>query len=96
MEKVRNYELMILIDPDVEDPKEVSSRVEEILKSQEATITNIDHWSKRKLAYPVNKKEEGYYTVYNFSLLPSRVKEIERQLKLTQQVMRYIIMCTDK
>jgi small subunit ribosomal protein S6 len=55
-----------------------------------AEIENIDKWGKRRLAYPINKEEEGYYTLISFKSAPSFIAELERVYKITDGVLRYL------
>lgn len=55
-----------------------------------ATIDNVDKWGKRRFAYPINKEEEGYYTLISFTGAPSFISELERVYKITDGVLRYL------
>ncbi len=75
---VRPYEMMVLLHPDVEDYNASVEEVAEMVRGLGGTISKIDRWGKRRLAYPVQKKTEGLYAIYSFTLDPVQVKELER------------------
>ena len=60
------------------------------LISDNAVVDNVDKWGKRRLAYPINKEEEGYYTLISFTSVPSFIAELERVYKITDGVLRYL------
>ena len=64
--------------------------VKEIIAS-EGEVGNVDVWGMRKLAYPINKKSEGYYVVIEFKAEPTLPKELDRRLKISDNVMRHLI-----
>ena len=59
------------------------------------TVESVDDWGKRRLAYPINKETEGYYTLINFESTPDYVAELERRFKITEGVMRSIVIKKD-
>jgi len=93
---VRPYEMMVLLHPDVEDYNASVEEVEEMVRGLGGTISKIDRWGKRRLAYPVQKKTEGLYAIYSFTLDPVQVKELERLTRLKSQVMRHIVVLQEK
>ncbi|MDO4833420.1 MAG: 30S ribosomal protein S6 [Bacillota bacterium] len=87
-----NYEVMFIIDPTLEDEKKEATveAVKEIIAS-EGEVGNVDVWGMRKLAYPIQKKTEGYYVVIEFKAQPTLPKELDRRLKISDNVMRHLI-----
>ena len=87
-----NYEVLFIIDPALEDEKKEATieAVKEIIAS-EGEVGNVDVWGLRKLAYPINKKSEGYYVVIEFKAEPTLPKELDRRLKISDNVMRHLI-----
>lgn len=87
-----NYEVMFIIDPALEDEKKEATieAVKEIIAS-EGEVGNVDVWGIRKLAYPIQKKTEGYYVVIEFKAQPTLPKELDRRLKISDNVMRHLI-----
>lgn len=94
---MNRYELVLIVDPTIEEAQlgEKFSRLEDILKSQEAILVDTIDWGKRKLAYPIKKKDNGIYRIYRFDARPDVITEIERKFKLDEQVMRYLIVLYD-
>ena len=91
------YELVLILDPTIEESQVADkfARLEELLKSQQAEIVNVLDWGKRKLAYQIKKKDNGIYRVYRFEARPSVISEIERRLKIDEQVMRFLVVLYD-
>ena len=91
------YEVMFIIDPILEDEKKnaVVERVQEIINA-DGEVSSVDTWGMRKLAYPINKKNEGYYVVVEFNASPELPKELDRRLKISDNVMRHIIIADAK
>lgn len=89
-----DYELMVILKPMLpEDIKaKVLSSIETHVKKAKGTIKSTDVWGKRHLAYPIKKHEEGYYIVYKLTLAVEGVKEFSNQLKLTNGLLRSIII----
>ena len=87
-----NYEVLFIIDPALEDEKKEATieAVKEIIAS-EGEVGNVDVWGMRKLAYPIQKKLEGYYVVIEFKAEPTLPKELDRRLKISDNVMRHLI-----
>ena len=91
---MRQYELMIIVDPEVDD-RQVATTLERflaVITNDKGTIDNIDVWGRRRLAYEINKKAEGLYAVANLTCTPDTSKELDRQLGLSEQVLRTKLM----
>jgi small subunit ribosomal protein S6 len=93
---VRPYELMVLVNADLEDPKEEIAKVEEVVRNLGGELSKTDIWGKRKLAYPVNEHTDGFYAVLTFKLVSDEVTELERLLSLRQNVYRHMIVRLDE
>lgn len=85
------YELMFILDPDLEEEarKSVIERVKNEIKGE---VLNVEEWEKRKLAYKINHKEEGYYVVILFRTAGDTLKELDQFLKLQGEILRHIIV----
>ncbi|MGP3533601.1 30S ribosomal protein S6 [Microbacterium sp. RD1] len=84
------YELMVIFDPEV-DERQVAPKLDGFLKvitTDGGTIDNVDIWGRRRLAYEIKKKTEGIYAVVNFTATSAATQELDRQLKLNEQIMR--------
>lgn len=92
-----NYEVMFILDPALEDDKKDATveTVKTIIAS-EGEVGNVDVWGMKKLAYPIQKKAEGYYVVVEFKALHTLPKELDRRLKISDNVMRHIIINKDE
>lgn len=88
-----NYELMFIMDPTLEESKrdETIEKVKEII-SAEGEVSNVDIWGMKKLAYPIQKKNEGFYTVVEFKANPELPKELDRRLRISDAVIRHMII----
>jgi small subunit ribosomal protein S6 len=87
---MRPYEIMIILDPEV-DERQVATALERFLnvvKAAKGTIDNLDIWGRRRLAYEINKKSEGIYVVVHFTAEPATAKEMDRQLNLSESILR--------
>lgn len=87
---MRAYELMVILNPEVEDRavEPALSKFLEIVTNAGGTIDNLDIWGRRRLAYEIQKKSEGIYAVVNFTASPETAAELDRVLNLNESVMR--------
>jgi small subunit ribosomal protein S6 len=94
---MRAYETMYVLSPDLneEERKGLIERFKNLIVEKGGEITNFDEWGKRKLAYPIQKKTEGYYVLMNFNSSPEVSRELERVYRITDGVLRYLIIRTD-
>lgn len=97
VKRMTNYEVMFIVDPVLEDEKKDATveTVQQIINAQ-GEVSNVDIWGMRKLAYPIQKKNEGYYVVVEFKAEPDMPKELDRRLKISDNVMRHIIINKDE
>jgi small subunit ribosomal protein S6 len=87
---MRPYELMVIIDPEV-DERTVESSLQKFLNvitNDGGTIEKVDIWGRRRLAYEIQKKAEGIYAVVNFTSTPATAQELDRQLGLNETILR--------
>lgn len=94
---MNNYELMFIIEAALEDDKKEATveMVKEII-SAGGEVGKVDLWGMKKLAYPIEKKGEGYYVLVEFKADAELPKELDRRLKISDSVIRHIIVNTDK
>ncbi len=94
---MNKYELMFIIDPVLEDDKKdaVIETVKGIIAA-DGEVAETDVWGLRKLAYPIQKKTEGYYVVMQFAAAPELPKELDRRLRISDNVIRHIIVSKDE
>ncbi|CAM2864988.1 30S ribosomal protein S6 [Hathewaya histolytica] len=91
---MRAYELMFILKPSL-DEEAVKANVEKfkgIIETNGGEIENVDLWGKRKLAYPIEKVTEGHYVLVNFKSNPELPKELTRNLKISDNVIRDMIV----
>lgn len=92
-----NYELMFIIDPALEDSvKEQTVDTVKGIIADNGEITKADVWGMKKLAYPIQKKNEGYYAVVGFKAKNDFPKELDRRLKISDSVIRHMIVNMDE
>ena len=87
---MRAYELMVLIDPEV-DERTVEPTLKkylEVVTNAGGTVDNIDVWGRRKTAYEIQKKSEAIYVVVNFQAEPAATQELDRVLNINETIMR--------
>lgn len=91
-----NYEVMFIINPTLEEEKKEATveKIKEIIAA-DGEVSKVDVWGMRKLAYPIQKKNEGYYVVIEFSASPELPKELDRRMRILDDVMRHIIINKD-
>jgi small subunit ribosomal protein S6 len=96
---MRIYEIMFIVDPNAPDEviDSIIGQVEGVVREAGGTVDKVDKWGKRKLAYRVRRREEGYYVVIRYSVARTEaVKEIERRLKVHEQVLKYLTVRMDE
>jgi small subunit ribosomal protein S6 len=84
------YELMVILDPEI-DERTVAPSLDKflgVIRNDGGTIENVDIWGRRRLAYEIKKKAEGIYAVVNFTATADATIELDRQLKLSEAVLR--------
>ncbi|KGF09654.1 30S ribosomal protein S6 [Clostridiales bacterium S5-A14a] len=92
-----NYEIMFIVDPTLDDEmkEKTVETVKEII-STEGEVKNTEIWGLRKLEYPIEKKTEGYYAVIDFQAEPTLPKELDRRLRISDNVIRHLIVNKDE
>ena len=90
---VENYEAMIVYSvKESEDAAKALVEKFKALMEKHGTVESVDEWGKRKLAYAINYETEGYYALYNFSAEPEFPAELDRNYKITDGVLRSLIV----
>jgi len=91
---VRDYELMVVLDPNLDDAAidALNTRIQTLSTQRGGTIDNVDTWGRRRLAYPIGRYRDGVYILYRLQLPPNAAAEIERALKLTESVIRHLLV----
>ncbi|MCA1820567.1 MAG: 30S ribosomal protein S6 [Pseudonocardia sp.] len=94
---MRRYEMMVILDPQL-DERTVAPSLDQFLsvvKTQGGRIEKVDVWGKRRLSYEINKHTEGIYAVLDMSCTPATVAELDRQLSLSESVLRTKVLRRD-
>ena len=91
------YEVLYIIDP-AQGEEGIAALVEKFkaMVEAEGTLSNIDEWGKRRLAYPINDLVEGYYVLMNMQTNPAFPAELERVMKITDGILRCLITAVEE
>ena len=91
---MRRYELMVILDPDLEERTVAPSldKFLNVVRKGGGTVENVDIWGRRRLAYEIKKQVEGIYAVIDIQAEPAAVAELDRQLNLNESVLRTKLM----
>lgn len=95
---MRPYETLLVLKPDLEEETidALMERFTGVITGEDGTIDNIDRWGKRRLAYEINGFTEGFYVVIDFKAESGATSEVERILKITDEVVRYLLVRRDQ
>ena len=94
---MRRYELMVILDPDLEE-RTIAPSLDQfltVIRKDGGTVEKVDVWGRRRLAYEIKKKVEGIYAVLDVTAPPAAVKELDRQLNLNEAVLRTKVLRPD-
>jgi small subunit ribosomal protein S6 len=92
-----NYELMFIVESTLEDSvKEQTVETVKSLIADNGEIVKADIWGMKKLAYPINKKNEGYYALVEFKANGDFPKELDRRLKISDNIIRHMVINKDE
>ncbi len=97
-EKMREYELVLVISPELSD-EQVSATVERVqrfISERGGEVVKLDRWGRRRLAYPIQRHTEGHYVVTQFRLDGAAVRELNRSLEVSEPVLRHLVVRTDE
>lgn len=91
---MRKYETIFILHPSMDEEaiKAATDKFKGVIENGGGTIENVDVWGRRKLAYEINKVSEGFYTLVNFTCNTELPKELDRVFRITDGVMRHIIV----
>jgi small subunit ribosomal protein S6 len=85
---------MVVLDPNLDDAAidAMNTRIQTLATQRGGTIEHVDTWGRRRLAYPIGRYRDGVYILYRMQLPPNAAAEIERALKLTESVIRHLLV----
>lgn len=91
---MNNYELMVIIHPDLDEEatNQALEKIKDWIAKLGGKIEKIDNWGKRRLAYEIQKQNEGVYFLHYVSMPPSAVVDMEKNLRILEPVMRFLIV----
>ena len=95
---MRSYEIMFIAHPDLDDASLTAlvDRAKGWVTSTGGQVTQVDLWGRRRLAYTIHKQNEGQYVLMQTQMSPAATSEVERNMRLTEQVMRFQVVRTDE
>jgi small subunit ribosomal protein S6 len=93
---MRDYELVTIISPEEGDEKvsDILDRIGKFISDRGGTVGEVNQWGKRKLAYPIKKFLEGNYILTRFKLEPKLIKELEAELRASEEILRHLVVKT--
>ena len=91
---MRDYEILYIVRADLDDDKvqDIIKRVNTLIERAGGSVERTNVWGKRKLAYEVKHQKEGSYVLQDFQIGPDRVPELEAALKITEEVLRHLVV----
>ncbi len=93
MRKLRKYEILFVIHPDrVEEKNTILERITTVITEDSGQVLKLDEWGMRKLAYPIEKKRQGYYILMEFAAPAETPAKLEQNLRIDERVIRFIIV----
>ncbi len=94
---MNKYELCVVVGSDIEEDERADTmeKVKALVERFGGQITDIDEWGKKKLAYEIQKMNEGYYYFVHFEAEPTAPGEIEQRIRIMDHVIRYLIVRQD-
>jgi len=93
----RDYELGFILNPEVseEQTRAILERIEQIVRNYDGQTVKVNQWGRRRLAYPIQHHRDGYYVFIDMILTPETVLELDRNLKVSEEVLRHLITRRD-
>ena len=90
---MNKYESVVIINPNVEENslKELIERFKTLINN-DGSVEQVNELGKKKLAYEIKKNKEGYYVVYDFEAKPSLIAELERNYRITDEILKFIVI----
>ena len=90
---MRNYELVCIIQPDLEETafKGAVERVQGWVTESGGSVDKVDIWGRRRLAFPIRKQRDGHYVLFNITLDPKSASDLERNIRYLETVLRHML-----
>ena len=95
---MKAYELLLFTDPSIDEESRLAAlkRIDSVVAAAEGTVDNVDEWGKRKLAYEIDGLTEGDYVLIDFHMDPQEIAELDRVLRISDTVVRHMIVRRDE
>lgn len=95
---MKDYEAMVILDANLDDEKieAAVTKVEDLIKKNGGTVEKIDRWGKKKLAYPIKKQSMGYYGLFYFNGPEESIKEMDRVMRISDDIMRHMFIAKEQ
>ena len=92
--QVQDYELVYIVSPEVADEalEVVVNNISQFITGKEGVIDGVDKWGKKRLAYPINHFIEGNYVLTRFKMSPARCKELDANLRISEEIIRHLLI----
>ncbi len=93
-EQLRDYELVLIVSPEVDEDKfeATLNNISQFIAGKNGVTSDVERWGKRRLAYPIEHFMEGNYVLIRFRLQPALSKELEAKLRISEEVLRYLLI----
>lgn len=94
---MREYELMTVLTPELDDAgvEAQTERLKTMIANRGGEVLSVEPWGRRRLAYPIKHHRDGIYTVTRFKMAPEQAEALDRSLRLTEEVLRHLIVRVD-
>ena len=94
---MRKYEVMFIVKPlEEEATNAVITKFENLINNNGGQVEKIDRWGKKRLAYEVKDLTEGFYVLVNFTAVPATILELDRIMKITEDILKFMIIKVDE
>ncbi len=92
--KLKDYELVYIVSPDIADEALESkvNGINQFITTRDGVVDGVEKWGKKRLAYPVRHCLEGNYVLTRFKISPARCKELEANLKISEEILRHLLV----
>ena len=92
--RILDYELVFIVSPEVDEEslEGIINGINQFITGKEGEISDVERWGKKRLAYPVKHFLEGYFVLARFKMNPARCKELEANLKISEEILRHLLI----
>ncbi|MFC1941942.1 30S ribosomal protein S6 [Chloroflexota bacterium] len=92
--RLNDYEMVFIVSPEINDEslENTVNGVSRFITDKNGTVSEIEHWGRKKLAYPIEHFTEGNYVLARFKINPARCRELEASLEISEEVLRHLLI----